>query len=122
MATLPAFFTMIKEGLLDHDVFSIWLNPDPDHEPAGGLDFGFINPQRYAGPLTWAPVSEKSYALLPSPPALKLGYLVQLLLCSSYVYGELIISLGRLPWGRVICEVHMRLLIMFIPSQGQTTQ
>lgn len=60
MRTLPAFFNMITQGLLDAPTFSIYLNPDPNMEPAGEVQFGGMNKARYTGDVQWAPVIEKS--------------------------------------------------------------
>ncbi|EIE26466.1 acid protease [Coccomyxa subellipsoidea C-169] len=61
MRTLPAFFNMMTQGLLDAPTFSIYLNPDPSAEPAGEVQFGGMNNARFTGTVAWTPVVEKSY-------------------------------------------------------------
>ncbi|CAL8466769.1 g6305 [Coccomyxa elongata] len=61
MRTLPVFFNMMTQGLLDAPTFSIYLNPDPSAEPAGEVQFGGMNIARYIGDVAWTPVVEKSY-------------------------------------------------------------
>ncbi len=60
MRTLPVFFNMMTQGLLDAPTFSIYLNPDPSAEPAGEVQFGGMNTARYIGDVAWTPVVEKS--------------------------------------------------------------
>ncbi|CAL5227424.1 g10385 [Coccomyxa viridis] len=61
MRTLPVFFNMMTQGLLDAPTFSIYLNPDPAAEPAGEVQFGGMNNARFLGSVNWTPVVEKSY-------------------------------------------------------------
>ena len=60
MRTLPVFFNMMTQGLLDAPTFSIYLNPDPVAEPAGEVQFGGMNNARFLGSVNWTPVVEKS--------------------------------------------------------------
>jgi len=60
MQTLPAFFNMIHQGVLDAPTFSIYLNPDPSQEPSGQIEFGGYDTARFVGPLNWAPVVDKA--------------------------------------------------------------
>lgn len=60
MRTLPVFFNMIVQGLLDAPTFAIYLNPDPSQEPAGEVQFGGMNNARFVGQVQWTPVVEKS--------------------------------------------------------------
>lgn len=60
MRTLPVFFNMMTQGLLDAPTFSIYLNPDPSAEPAGEIQFGGMNNARFLGSVNWTPVVEKS--------------------------------------------------------------
>lgn len=63
MQAMPAFFSMITQGVLDAPTFSIYLNPDPFQEPSGQIEFGGYNTARFVGTLNWAPVVDKSCAL-----------------------------------------------------------
>ena len=60
MRTLPVFFNMMVQGLLDAPTFAIYLNPDPSQEPAGEVQFGGMNNARFVGQVQWTPVVEKS--------------------------------------------------------------
>lgn len=60
MRTLPAFFNMMTQGLLDAPTFAIYLNPNPAAEPAGEVQFGGMNTARFTGSVVWTPVIEKS--------------------------------------------------------------
>ncbi len=60
MQAVPAFFSMISQGVLDAPTFSIYLNPDPFQEPSGQIEFGGYNTARFVGTLNWAPVVDKS--------------------------------------------------------------
>lgn len=66
MQTLPAFFNMIHQGVLDAPTFAIYLNPDPAQEPSGQIEFGGYNTAHFVGPLNWAPVVDKACATRPS--------------------------------------------------------
>jgi hypothetical protein len=65
MQVNPAFFNMMRQDVLDRDLFALWLSPSPTQEPAGALTFGHADPDHYAGPVTWIPVTEKAYWTVP---------------------------------------------------------
>ena len=48
----PPFFNMVEAGILDQNLFSVWLNPALDAPSAGELIFGGVNETRYSGELT----------------------------------------------------------------------
>jgi cathepsin E len=66
MRTLPVFFNMIVQGLMDAPTFAVYLNPNPAAEPAGEVQFGGMNSARFTGAMNWTPVVQKSCA--PSSP------------------------------------------------------
>ena len=61
MQVNPAFFNMMRQDVLDRDLFALWLSASPTLEPAGALTFGHADPDHYTGPVTWIPVTEKAY-------------------------------------------------------------
>ena len=83
MQAVPAFFSMITQGVLDAPTFSIYLNPDPLQEPSGQIEFGGYDTARFVGTLNWAPVVDKScgfFAHFTAPASLQS---VGMLLCAS---------------------------------------
>ncbi len=61
MSVNPAFFNMIKQNVLDDNIFGIWLSPNPQLEPAGSITFGYLDSTRYSGQIVYTPVTEKAY-------------------------------------------------------------
>jgi len=57
LAVTPPFFSMMKEGLVDWDGFSLWLNPNTKNPtaPAGELIFGGADTRRYSGQIQYHP-------------------------------------------------------------------
>ena len=55
---VPPFFNMVRTGLLDSPVFSIWLNANlsGSSHPAGELLFGGVDKRRYTGQMHHHPV------------------------------------------------------------------
>ncbi|CAL5221878.1 g4141 [Coccomyxa viridis] len=63
LGATPPFFNMEREGLLDWDGFSLWLNPDirSPTAPAGELIFGGADPNRYSGQIQYHPNQSARY-------------------------------------------------------------
>eukprot|EP00884_Botryococcus_braunii_P007873 jgi/Botrbrau1/17087/Bobra.0741s0002.1 len=61
MEAIPFFFNLVKSKVLDQDLFTIWLSSNPEEEPAGILTFGYADPLRYEGNITYHPVIMKAY-------------------------------------------------------------
>uniref|UniRef100_A0A0E0PH77 Aspartic proteinase n=1 Tax=Oryza rufipogon TaxID=4529 RepID=A0A0E0PH77_ORYRU len=57
----PIWQSMQEQELLADDVFSFWLNRDPDASSGGELVFGGMDPKHYKGDHTYVPVSRKGY-------------------------------------------------------------
>lgn len=57
----PPFYNMVQQGLVDEPLFSFWLNRDPTKTPGGEVIFGGVNPARFTGHRTWAPVTRHGY-------------------------------------------------------------
>ena len=68
LGATPPFFNMEREGLLDWDGFSLWLNPDirSPTAPAGELIFGGADPNRYSGQIQYHP-NQSARSLSSSP-------------------------------------------------------
>lgn len=61
MKKVPVFTSMVRQKLIEKNVFAWWLSSDPAREPAGRLTLGGVDPSLYVGELTWAPVVTKGY-------------------------------------------------------------
>ncbi|RKP14830.1 aspartic peptidase domain-containing protein [Piptocephalis cylindrospora] len=62
----PPFYSMIQQSRIKEPLLSAWFAPyNPQAigsgTPGGELAFGSIDPSRYTGELTWAPVINKGY-------------------------------------------------------------
>ena len=53
---VPPFFNMVERGLLQQNLFSLWLNPNQTSVAAGELVFGGINAANFTGALTTIPL------------------------------------------------------------------
>lgn len=52
---------MVEQGLVSEEVFSFWLNKDPDAEEGGEIVFGGVDPKHFKGKHTYVPVTKKGY-------------------------------------------------------------
>lgn len=52
---------MVDQGLVKEEVFSFWLNRDPEAKEGGELVFGGVDPNHYKGKHTYVPVTQKGY-------------------------------------------------------------
>ena len=52
---------MVKQGLVNEEVFSFWLNRDPDAKVGGEIVFGGVDTQHFKGEHTYVPVTKKGY-------------------------------------------------------------
>ena len=52
---------MVDQGLVDEQVFSFWLNRDPNAEDGGELVFGGVDTNHFKGKHTYVPVTQKGY-------------------------------------------------------------
>jgi saccharopepsin len=62
--TVPPFYKMINDGLLDDPVFAFYLGTTAgsDVDPDGGeFTLGGVDKSHYTGDITWAPVRRKGY-------------------------------------------------------------
>ncbi|KAJ3216352.1 Vacuolar protease A [Dinochytrium kinnereticum] len=57
---VPPFYNMLKNGMLDEPVFASYLSSG-DGQEGSEISFGGVNPERFKGPITWAPVIRKGY-------------------------------------------------------------
>lgn len=54
-------YNLMGQKLVSEEVFSIWLNRDPDAEEGGEIVFGGIDEKHYKGKHTYVPVTKKGY-------------------------------------------------------------
>lgn len=54
-------YNMVKQGLVKEQVFSFWLNRNPEDQEGGELVFGGVDPAHYKGNHTYVPVTRKGY-------------------------------------------------------------
>lgn len=52
---------MLKQGLIEKEIFSFWLNRNADDANGGELVFGGVDPNHYKGNHTYVPVTRKGY-------------------------------------------------------------
>ncbi|XP_074585513.1 aspartic proteinase-like [Curcuma longa] len=57
----PLWSTMLKQGLIEKEIFSFWLNRNADDANGGELVFGGVDPNHYKGNHTYVPVTRKGY-------------------------------------------------------------
>ncbi|NXB15836.1 CATD protein, partial [Rhagologus leucostigma] len=57
----PFFDNVMKQKLVDENVFSFYLNRDPSGSPGGELVLGGTDPKYYKGEFHWVNVTRKAY-------------------------------------------------------------
>ncbi|KAL5290643.1 hypothetical protein ACFFRR_010165 [Megaselia abdita] len=58
---VPPFINMIKQGLLDEPVVSVWMNRNQNASDGGEIIFGGIDPTKYSGNFSYVPLTKESY-------------------------------------------------------------
>merc|ERR1739848_1946 len=58
---LPPFNTAYDQGAFDENLFSFYLNRDPEGEVGGVIDFGAMDPDYYVGETDWNDVTFQAY-------------------------------------------------------------
>ncbi|XP_075044021.1 cathepsin D-like [Mixophyes fleayi] len=57
----PVFDNIIQQKLLDNDIFSFYLNRNPESQPGGELLLGGTDPKYYTGDFNYVSVTRKAY-------------------------------------------------------------
>ncbi len=52
---------MAAQGLVKQNVFSFWLDRDPNGKEGGEIFFGGSNPSYYTGDFTYLPITRQGY-------------------------------------------------------------
>ncbi|XP_040032590.2 pepsin A [Gasterosteus aculeatus] len=55
----PVFDNMMREGLVNQDLFSVYLSSDS--QQGSVVTFGGVDPNHYSGPISWIPLSNELY-------------------------------------------------------------
>ncbi|KFW79385.1 Cathepsin D [Manacus vitellinus] len=58
---VPFFDNIMKQKLIEKNVFSFYLNRDPSAQPGGELLLGGTDPKYYTGEFNWMNVTRKAY-------------------------------------------------------------
>ncbi|KAJ6384725.1 hypothetical protein OIU78_027919 [Salix suchowensis] len=58
---VPLWYNMVQQDLLDDEVFSFWLNRNPEAKEGGELVLGGVDPKHFKGKHTFVPVTKKGY-------------------------------------------------------------
>jgi phytepsin len=58
---VPVWYNMIEQGLVKEEVFSFWLNRDPNASEGGEIVFGGVDENHFKGEHTYVPVTQKGY-------------------------------------------------------------
>ena len=52
---------MVQQDLVNDEVFSFWLNRNPEAKEGGELVLGGVDPKHFKGKHTYVPVTKKGY-------------------------------------------------------------
>lgn len=58
---VPPWYNMMEQDLVSEDVFSFWINRDPDVKEGGELVFGGVDSNHFKGKHTYVSVTRKGY-------------------------------------------------------------
>lgn len=54
-------YNMVEKGLVKEQIFSFWLNRNPQDQEGGEIVFGGVDPKHFKGEHTYVPVTRKGY-------------------------------------------------------------
>jgi len=57
----PVWYNIISQNLVDQPVFSFWLSQNPSDAVGGELTLGGVDPSRYTGTFSYAPLTAETY-------------------------------------------------------------
>lgn len=52
---------MVQQGLLNQEIFSLWLNQHPEKSEGGEIIFGGVDQKHFKGEHTYVPVTQKGH-------------------------------------------------------------
>ncbi|OIV91073.1 hypothetical protein TanjilG_17033 [Lupinus angustifolius] len=58
---VPVWYNIVQQHLINEQVFSFWLNGDPNAKNGGELIFGGVDPKHFKGNHSYVPVTKKGY-------------------------------------------------------------
>ncbi|KAF9669800.1 hypothetical protein SADUNF_Sadunf13G0002100 [Salix dunnii] len=58
---VPLWYNMVQQDLVDDEVFSFWLNRNPEAKEGGELVLGGFDPKHFKGKHTYVPVTKKDH-------------------------------------------------------------
>ncbi|CAL0320919.1 unnamed protein product [Lupinus luteus] len=58
---VPVWYNMVQQHLVKEQVFSFWLNGDPNAKNGSELVFGGVDPKHFKGNHSYVPVTKKGY-------------------------------------------------------------
>ncbi|XP_010659757.1 cyprosin-like isoform X1 [Vitis riparia] len=57
----PVWYNLLRQGLVQEDIFSFWLNRDPQATDGGEIVFGGVDKRHFKGQHTYASITQKGY-------------------------------------------------------------
>jgi cathepsin D len=60
-AVIPLWYNILNQNLVSEPIFSFWLSQDADADVGGELTLGGVDPSRYTGNFSYAPLTNETY-------------------------------------------------------------
>jgi len=58
---IPPWYNLLKQGLVQDPLFSVWLSKDPRGQNGGQLFFGGVSNNYFTGSISYYPLTQKTY-------------------------------------------------------------